>query len=127
MTDYLDLSIGEKMRQMRLQRGLTQKDVGKIMGFSFQQVQKYEKGLNRISAGQLYQLCQNLGVSVSHFFEGLPSKASELYLSAHGDEEQGDVAIGDRQVLELCRDYRRIQSSSQRQRIAALIKTLAEN
>lgn len=66
-----DVHVGARLRALRLQRGRTQEDVGRALDVTFQQVQKYETGANRISSSRLYQLATFLDVDVPHFFEGL--------------------------------------------------------
>ncbi len=67
----IDAHVGLHLRRRRLMAGITQEDVGKVLGVSFQQVQKYENGTNRISAGRLYVLANLLNANVSDFFDGL--------------------------------------------------------
>lgn len=67
----IDAHVGHQLRRRRLMAGITQEDVGKVLGVSFQQVQKYENGTNRISAGRLYALANLLHANVSDFFDGL--------------------------------------------------------
>ena len=68
VTDPVDRYVGERLRACRLQAGLSQTDLGKAMNLSFQQVQKYERGVNRISASMLVRAAKALSVSVSDFF-----------------------------------------------------------
>jgi len=67
----LELSIGTRIRQRRTELGITQLQLARLLGLSYQQVQKYETGLNRISAGRLYQISRFLFVDVGYFFKGL--------------------------------------------------------
>ena len=67
----IDAHVGGQVRRRRLMAGITQEDVGKVLGISFQQVQKYENGTNRMSAGRLYMLANLLNVTVNDFFAGL--------------------------------------------------------
>lgn len=67
----IDTHVGGQVRRRRLMAGITQEEVGKVLGVSFQQVQKYENGTNRISAGRLYVLANLLNVNVNDFFAGL--------------------------------------------------------
>jgi transcriptional regulator with XRE-family HTH domain len=67
----LDAHVGRRMRQRREALGLSQKSLGQHLGLTFSQVQKYEKGSNRIGAGRLYLLANFLGVPVQYFFEGI--------------------------------------------------------
>jgi transcriptional regulator with XRE-family HTH domain len=73
----VDRHVAERFRERRLELGASQDEIGKALGVTFQQVQKYEKGTNRLSAGRLYDLASLLDVEVSYFFEGLPATASK--------------------------------------------------
>lgn len=79
MVNSIDLSVGERIRIIRRQRGLTQTELGNIVGLTFQQIQKYERGTNRVSAGRLGMLAGALGVTVNAFFEtgGIGADGSE--------------------------------------------------
>lgn len=65
----MDKVVGQKLRELRTQQGMTQQDLAAVLGLSYQQVQKYESGTNRISAGKLYFFAKALGVKVSDFYE----------------------------------------------------------
>ena len=67
----IDVHVVKRMEASRHLQGLTQSDLAKALGISFQQVQKYEKGVNRVSASKLWQASEFLGVEVGYFFEGL--------------------------------------------------------
>jgi transcriptional regulator with XRE-family HTH domain len=69
-----DVEIGRKIRLLRLERGLSQSDLAKAIGLTFQQVQKYEKGANRVSAGRLQQIADFFKVSIMFFFGGMGAK-----------------------------------------------------
>ncbi len=71
MPHQTDIHVGRKLREARIAKGLTQTELGKALGVSFQQVQKYEKGTNRIGSSRLWDICVFLSLSVSYFFEGL--------------------------------------------------------
>ena len=77
-TNDLDRRVGERLRSRRLKMGLTQSELGAAAGITFQQVQKYERGANRISAGRMIQFAERLGVAPAYFVEGFGggSKAS---------------------------------------------------
>lgn len=70
MTHKIDIHVGKRLKNLRIMRGMTQTDVGKALGISFQQVQKYELGRNRISASKMYDAAVALRVPPSYFFEG---------------------------------------------------------
>ncbi len=68
--DEIDVEIGKRLKQARVAKGLTQTDLGDQLGISFQQIQKYEKGRNRIGGGRLYKAARILGVKITYFFDG---------------------------------------------------------
>jgi len=70
-----DKHVGNRVRIARLSRGFSQEKLGEALGISFQQVQKYEKGINRVSTGRLQQIATILELPTSYFFDGLPSTA----------------------------------------------------
>jgi transcriptional regulator with XRE-family HTH domain len=107
-----DARVGTKLRQFRIMRGLSQTELGKELRVSFQQIQKYERGSNRISAGQLQEFARILEVPLTSFF-------------ADGETEPGPHALQSREVLELVRDYLEIRDERVRQQILRLIGTLA--
>jgi transcriptional regulator with XRE-family HTH domain len=75
MSHPVDVHVGKKLKQIRTMRRLSQTDVAKELNLSFQQIQKYEIGSNRIAASRLYELSRILDVPTSYFFEGLDSTA----------------------------------------------------
>ena len=99
----LDRHIGHRMRLRRSLLRMTQGQVAEILGITFQQVQKYEQGQNRISAGRLYEVSRFLGVPILYFFEGLESKSSspnnashtqvsEIFLCSYQDDAYQELA-----------------------------------
>jgi transcriptional regulator with XRE-family HTH domain len=70
--NYIDVHVGSRIRMRRQLISMSQEKLGELLGITFQQVQKYEKGTNRISASRLYYAAKTLGVPVHFFFEGLP-------------------------------------------------------
>jgi len=75
--NLIDQHVGTRTRALRLQRGISQSDLANELGVSFQQVQKYETGTNRISASKLYTISQVLGVKPGHFFDGLDDNPTD--------------------------------------------------
>ncbi len=69
--DEIDIEIGKRLKQARVAAGLTQTELGVPLGISFQQIQKYEKGRNRIGGGRLYKISRTLGVKITYFFDGV--------------------------------------------------------
>jgi transcriptional regulator with XRE-family HTH domain len=113
----VDEHVGERVRQRRTELGLTQEHLAASLQISYQQVQKYETGANRISAGRLYEIADTLQMPVAYFFEGLEPK-SERQPMEHGGRG--------RSAIELVRNFTEIDSPTVRSAIAGLVRTLAE-
>ncbi|HZS84925.1 MAG TPA: helix-turn-helix domain-containing protein [Stellaceae bacterium] len=75
--DPVDIHVGKQLRYLRISRRMSQERLGAMVDLTFQQIQKYEKGTNRVSASVLYRLAQALGVPVSTFFEGLAETSGQ--------------------------------------------------
>lgn len=115
-----DVHIGRRLRQARLSRGLSQDMLGKRLGITYQQVQKYESGANRIGGSRLWDMCRLLDVPVGFFFEGLP-REEEAELDR--DEEHAEVLS--RRCLTLAREIESITDDAIKLRIAGLIRAIA--
>ncbi len=118
-TPRIDQHVGERIRLRRTERGLTQEQLAEALDVSYQQIQKYETGANRISAGRIYEISRTLGVEVGYFFEGLD-----------GDQEPATMPLehGGRQraAIELVRKFAQIRDPEVRAAIAGLVKTIVE-
>src|ERR671910_1171540 len=110
----VDRHVGARMRERRIMLGLTQQQMAELIGVTYQQAHKYEKGINRVSAGRLYGIAQALGVEVSYFFEGLQT-AGRFVPSPQ-----------QRMLLDLARNYLNIPVPEHQKAIGALARTLAE-
>lgn len=109
----VDVYVGSRLRLRRAMLGMTQMKLAEAVGLTFQQVQKYEKGSNRIGASRLHEIAGVLGIPVSYFFEALEGG------------ERGDVSTK-RETLELVRAYYGIKSAGVRKRVYKLIKAAAK-
>jgi transcriptional regulator with XRE-family HTH domain len=107
----VDLHVGVRFRQLRKARGLSQHKVAEALGLTFQQVQKYERGINRISASKLYEAAQAMDVDVRYFFEGLPSPGSPDTQTPDALTDLGRTAGG----IDLARTFPRLRPAVQRQ------------
>lgn len=90
-TTSIDIHIGNQLRAIRTRRGLTQKNIGAMLGVTSQQVQKYERGSNRIDANNLYCLARELKIPVGFFFDGLenaPDTADDFLSATYSDQEK---------------------------------------
>lgn len=117
---HIDRHVGERIRSRRAELGMTQHDLASLLGISYQQVQKYETGANRVSAGRLYEVARQLGSSVGFFFEGLEGQASDTVNEmAHGGTN--------RTTIDLARNFGRLDNNSIRGAISTLVRALAED
>ncbi|MFZ8864260.1 MAG: helix-turn-helix domain-containing protein [Rickettsiales bacterium] len=110
----IDLHVGKRVRFKRKMMGLTQSDLGAKVDLTFQQIQKYEKGENRISASKLYQIAQILDTTVSFFFDGF----NEL-------QEQKEIT-DDRQSIDLVQSFKSIKNPKVKKRIMMLIESVID-
>jgi len=122
MKHPVDVHVGKRVRHRRWMVGMTQQQLGDIVGIKFQQIQKYETGMNRISASRLWDIAQALGVSISFFFEGFDEE--ERPAANHGVENRGDL-LADKEALELVRSYYAIPEA-QRRRLFDLARVLSD-
>jgi transcriptional regulator with XRE-family HTH domain len=119
----IDIHVGTRLRLRRTLLGLSQETLGEAVGITFQQLQKYERGANRISASRLFNLAQVLGVPVGFFFEDL-STGEAIGKRAAGNDVELE-AMARRETLELVRAYYRISDPAIRKRAFDLVKALA--
>lgn len=116
----IDSHVGSRLRLRRTLAGMSQTELGTKIGLTFQQIQKYEKGANRIGAGRLFQFAEILGVPPSFFFDGLPSQEST---NLAADQSQNTMLS--REAMELLRAYNGIPNDLVRRRILALVKSMS--
>ena len=110
---YVDQHVGRAIRELRRRQNVSQEKLAEILGLTFQQVQKYEKGSNRVSASKLYEVSRALGVGIDHFFHGLGASdaagvaetQAEFMHEAPMTPEGRDI---DRLLVELPRKHRRL-------------------
>ncbi len=124
----VDVHVGNRVRMRRMLIGMSQERLAKELGLTFQQVQKYEKGTNRISASRLYRIAQVLGVPVQYFFEDLPSPAAAE--AAGGMAETRAHAqimdfLNSSEGLQLNRHFAAIREPEVRRSIVELVRSLA--
>lgn len=122
----VDVHVGHRLRQRRVAIGLTQDKLAKSVGITFQQVQKYERGTNRIVASRLYELAEVLQVSVEYFFQGMGTEKVMPHPTTNTAVNLPDV-MGERETLTLVRAYHDIKSNLVRRRLAELIRSLGES
>lgn len=127
----IDVHVGQRIRQRRTLLGLTQEKLGDAIGLTFQQVQKYERGANRVSSSRLFDLSRILDVPIAFFFEEMPgdvqrkSPAKLMNVSDLEIVEYEPDPLAKRETLEFVRAYYKITSKPARRRLADLVKSLA--
>ena len=122
MKHPVDVHVGKRVRHRRWMLGMTQQQLADKVGIKFQQIQKYETGMNRISASRLWDIAEAMNVSIAFFFEGLGNQTA-------APADRAPVFFGDpmaeREAIELVRSYTAIPAE-QRRRLFDLAKVLSE-
>jgi len=117
MKHPVDVHVGKRIRHRRWVIGMTQQQLAERVGIKFQQIQKYETGMNRVSASRLWDISETLGVSVSFFFEGLEA--------SRGEGSGAPDLMADKEAMELVRSYYAIPET-QRRRLFELARVLSD-
>ncbi len=129
----IDVHVGSRIRLRRTLLGMSQERLGEALGLTFQQVQKYERGVNRVGASRLFDLSRVLDVPISFFFDDMPESLASTYGSNTSRRATGfsemqdgftDDALNRRETLELVRAYYRITDPAVRKRVFDLIKSM---
>lgn len=122
----IDIHVGSRVRLKRTMLGMSQEKLGDSLGITFQQIQKYEKGSNRIGASRLQQIAAVLGTPISFFFEDAPNAKSEGF--AEGDSANFVVDfLSTSEGLQLNKAFVKINDPQVRRKIVDLVKTLADD
>jgi len=121
----IDKHVGSRVRMRRMMLSMSQEKLGDALGLTFQQVQKYEKGTNRIGASRLQQIAHILQVPVSFFFEGAPHSAGHGGMNEAPSPEYVADFLATSDGLSLTKAFMRIKSSKLRRRIVDLVEQIA--
>ena len=124
MKHPVDVHVGKRIRHRRWMVGMTQQQLGEKVGIKFQQIQKYETGMNRVSASRLWDVANALDVSIAFFFDGIEDEAV-AFDDAGEPTQRGDL-LADKEALELVRSYYAIPEQ-QRRRLFDLARVLSED
>lgn len=108
-----DRHVGTRIRERRIMLGLSQQQMADLIGVTYQQAHKYERGINRISAGRLFEISQVLGVPVGFFYEGLENRRGS------------DLSARQRMCLELARNFTSISNEKHQDALSQLARALA--
>ena len=123
----IDAQVGNRVRIRRMLIGMSQEKLGDLLGLTFQQVQKYEKGVNRIGAGRLFEVAQILGVPIDFFYEGVGAATegrSGVSESESAPPVMEFVSSGEGPQLSLA--FMKIKDPKVRKRVLDLVKSLAQ-
>lgn len=126
MPDPIDIHVGQRLKARRVGLRISQSEIGKALDVTFQQIQKYENGANRIGASNLYRLAQALNVDVSYFFEDMPSSTKTRSLSDQPAAGFEHDPMTQPESIKLVHNYFRILSPSVRARVFQLVKSIAD-
>jgi transcriptional regulator with XRE-family HTH domain len=123
--NYIDVHVGSRIRMRRQIINMSQERLGELLGITFQQVQKYEKGSNRISASRLYYTAKTLGVPVQFFFEDLPgSEAGGL--KEDGTQDNFMSSLMTSEGIQLAKAFRDADNTTKRKLIASLARLIVD-
>jgi transcriptional regulator with XRE-family HTH domain len=109
----IDDYVGGRIRERRIMLGLTQQKLAEMIGVSYQQAYKYERGVNRLSAGRLFEVARALSVPLTYFYEGF------------GEEGPRQITPHQRMLLEIARNFAEIRSEKQQEAVSQLVRALA--
>jgi len=112
-TAAIDNHVGSRIRERRIMLGLTQQQLAEMVGVTYQQAHKYERGINRVSAGRLYQIAEVLNVPITYFYEGLGMAAARPAPSHQ------------RMLLEIARNFGEIRNEKHQEAVSQLARALA--
>jgi len=121
----IDVHVGSRVRLRRTLLGMSQEKLAKALGLTFQQVQKYERGLNRIGSSNLYKISRVLGVPVEFFFEDMSRELAENLIPPKEEDRFDMRQIGKRETVRLVRNFYSITDPETRQDVFQLIRRLA--
>jgi transcriptional regulator with XRE-family HTH domain len=133
VANEIDVHVGQRVRSRRMFKGISQERLGEKLGLTFQQIQKYERGINRIGASRLYEIARVLDVPIGYFFDDMPEHVAALVRTG-GDARAGweqvptfdpDV-LASRETAVLLRAFGRIREPEVRRRTLELLRVLGE-
>jgi len=124
--DPIDIHVGQRIKARRVGLRISQSDIGKALDVTFQQIQKYENGANRVGASNLYRLATALDVDVSYFFADMPSGAKMKSLSDQPASSFEHDPMHQPESIKLVHNYFRIASPAIRNRVFQLVKSISD-
>src|SRR5579885_100912 len=112
-TQEVDRHVGARIRERRIMLGLTQQQLAEMIGVTYQQAHKYERGINRVSAGRLFEIARALSAPITYFYEGI------------GEEGPRQVTPHQRMLLEIARNFAEIRNEKHQEAVSQLARALA--
>jgi transcriptional regulator with XRE-family HTH domain len=112
-TAAIDDHVGRRIRERRILLGLTQQELGEMIGVTYQQVHKYEHGVNRVSAGRLFEIASVLSTPITYFYEGI------------GEEGPRQITPHQRMLLEITRNFAEIRNEKHQEAVSHLARVLS--
>ena len=122
----IDVHVGNRVRLRRMLVGMSQEKLGEMLGLTFQQIQKYEKGTNRIGSGRLYQIANILSVPVDYFYEGVPGQTASAPGFAEPDTKSMLDFLSTGEGLQLSLAFMKIKDPKVRKRVLDLVRSLSD-
>ncbi len=124
--NYIDVHVGSRIRMRRQLISMSQEKLGELLGITLQQVQKYEKGTNRISASRLFYTAKILGVPVQSFFEDLPGIEGESGFSESNEQNSVMSSLMNTEGIQLAKAFRDADNATKRKLIATLARCIVD-
>jgi transcriptional regulator with XRE-family HTH domain len=124
--NYIDVHVGSRIRMRRQLVSMSQEKLGELLGITFQQVQKYEKGSNRISASRLFYTAKILGVPVQSFFEDLPNLEEPEGMREPREDDNVMASLMNTEGIQLAKAFRDADNSTKRKLIATLARAIVD-
>jgi transcriptional regulator with XRE-family HTH domain len=112
-TAAIDDHVGSRIRERRIMLGLTQQQLAEMIGVTYQQAHKYERGINRVSAGRLFEIARALNAPITYFYEGI------------GEEGPRPITPHQRMLLEIARNFAEIRNEKHQEAVSQLARALA--
>jgi transcriptional regulator with XRE-family HTH domain len=125
--NYIDVHVGSRIRMRRQLINMSQERLGELLGITFQQVQKYEKGANRISASRLFYTAKTLGVPIQFFFEGLPGGESDSVMRESAPHDDFTSSLMTTEGVQLAKAFRDADSATKRKLIVGLARLIVDS
>ncbi|WP_375201892.1 helix-turn-helix domain-containing protein [Hyphococcus sp.] len=122
----IDVHVGSRVKLRRMILGMSQETLGKSLGLTFQQIQKYEKGVNRIGASRMYELSRLLEVPVQFFYDDYGDRPAAIGFAEGEPGERVMALVNSPEGVQLCRYFSEIKDPQVRKRVLDLVKSIAE-